>query len=558
MILPRIVQRATLAVRRGWGRKDSVMSFDQIERNQRLGRGPSFLLEKARAFVSPDMQRQLRRLAEFGCVAAVYIAVAKLSLAVASVNPSATPVWPPTGFALAAVLLRGYRLWPAIFIAAFITNVTTAGSSATSLAIAGGNTLECLIGAYLLNRLSHGPRTFETPGGVARFALLCFMPSTAVSATIGVISLSLGGFADWSKFAAIWTTWWMGDLTGALLVTPVLVLWASGRRPLAQPDLRASGAVFAATIVVGLVAFSPLVPQAARQGWLAFLAIGPLMWAALYRHQRDTATVALILAGFAVWGTLYNDGPFARGDINESFLMLLTFLISVSVPSLALSADVATRQRREEHLKLLTRELAHRSKNLLAVVQSMVQQVIRGADNIGDLEAAFDARLHALAETHNLLVDDGWRSTDLRDLVTAQLSPFRAIADKSTLAQSGLRLNPKAAELIGMALYELGTNAMKYGALSGRGGTVKLEWQIAAGGNFLLRWRERGGPPVQKPQRTGFGHQVITAIVPATLQGTANLDYDPQGVCWTIFVPAENILADGDRAGSVKPGSIVL
>ena len=111
----------------------------------------------------------------------------------------------------------------------------------------------------------------------------------------------------------------MGDLTGALLVTPVMVLWATGRRPLAQPELRASGAVFAATIAVGLIAFSPLVPQAASQGWLAFLSIGPLMWAALYRNQRDAATVALILAGFAVWDTLYSGGPFARGDINDFF-----------------------------------------------------------------------------------------------------------------------------------------------------------------------------------------------------------------------------------------------
>ena len=109
-----------------------------------------------------------------------------------------------------------------------------------------------------------------------------------------------------------------------------------------------------------------------------------------------------------------------------------------------------------------------------------------------------------------------------------------------------------------MALYELGTNAVKYGALSVRGGTVKLEWQIAAGGNFLMRWKEHGGPPVQKPQRTGFGHQVITNIVPATLHGTANLDYDPDGVCWTIFVPSESIFADGEGAGSVNPGSIVL
>jgi two-component sensor histidine kinase len=534
------------------------MNFDHTGHGQRLGNGAPLLFEKFSALASSDVQRRLKQAVELLCVAIVYVAVAKLSLAAASVNPSATPVWPPTGFALALVLLRGYGVWPAIFVAAFITNATTAGTPATSVVIAGGNTLECLIGAYMINRWSYGLRTFDTPAGVARFALFCFTPSTAVSATIGVVTLSVAGFADWSKFAAIWTTWWMGDLTGALLVAPVIVLWAVDRHPLAQPQLREAGATFAATIAVGLIAFNPFVLLTANQGWLAFLSIVPLMLAALYRNQRDTATVALILAGFVVWDTLYNGGPFARSNINDSFLLLLAFMISVSVPSLVLSADVATRQRREEHLKLLTRELTHRSKNLLAVVQGMVRQAIRRADTIGDLEVAFDARLRALADTHDLLVNGAWHSTDFRDLIAAQLSPFRKVDEDLSLEKSGLRLNPQAAELIGMALYELGTNAAKYGAFSAHGGTVKLEWQIAAGRNLLIRWQERGGPPVAKPQNHGFGHLVITNIVPTTLQGTASIDYDPDGVSWTIIAPSENILADGDQASSVNPGSVVL
>lgn len=558
MILSRMAKHAALAFRRGWGPEQGIMNSEHIARGRRPGTGAPLLFERARGVASSDIGRLLKQAAELLCVAIVYIAVAKLSLAVASVNPSATPVWPPTGFALALVLLRGYGLWPAIFVGAFITNATTAGSLATSLAIAGGNTLECLLGAYLVNRWSDGLRTFDTPAGVARFALFCFTPSTAVSATIGVVALSLAGFADWSKFAAIWTTWWMGDLTGALLVAPVMVLWAIDRRLSARPQWREAGATFAATIAVGLIAFSPLVPLTANEGWLAFLSIGPLMWAALYRNQRDTATVALILAGFAVWDTLYSGGPFARNDINDSFLLLLAFMISVSIPSLVLSADVATRRRREEHLKLLTRELTHRSKNLLAVVQGMVRQAIRRADNIGDLEIAFDARLRALAETHDLLVSGAWHSTDFRDLIGAQLSPFRRIDKDPSREDSGLRLNPQAAELIGMALYELGTNAAKYGAFSAPGGTVKLEWQPVAGRNLLIRWRERGGPPVAKPQSHGFGHLVITNIVPATLQGTASFDYDPDGICWTIMAPSENVLADGEGAGSVDPGAVVL
>jgi two-component sensor histidine kinase len=537
------------------------MAFDRTEWNHRPGRRPSMWPQRTLA-LAPDARRHIKLLAELVGVAIVYVAVAKLSLAVASVNPSATPIWPPTGFALAIVLLRGYRLWPAIFIAAFATNALTAGSIATSLAIASGNTLECVIGACLINRCSQGLHTFDTPRGVAKFALICLSPSTVISATIGVVSLSLAGYAPWSNFAPIWTTWWMGDLTGALLVTPVMVLWATDRQSWQWHRLLESGSVFAATVVVGLVAFSPLLPQTANQGWLAFLSIMPLMWAALYRNQRDTATVALILAGFAVWNTLSNGGPFARGSLNDSFLVLLTFMISISVPSLALSAEVAVRRRREEHLELLMRELTHRSKNLLAVIQSMVHQAIHAADNIDALGAAFDARLRALADTHDLLVNDSWHSTDLRDLVRVQLAPFRKLDDPGAAPDSGLRLNPKAAELIGMALYELGTNAVKYGALSVPGGTVKLDWRIDAGGpggkNLHIRWKERGGPAVFKPQRNGFGYLVITNIVPATLQGSASLDYDADGVCWTIVGPARNILADGETAGAVIASGVVL
>ena len=233
-------------------------------------------------------------------VAVIYVGLAKLSLALASIHPSATPIWPPTGYALAIILLSGYRVSPAVFLGAFIANLTTAGSIGTSFTIATGNVLESLVGAYLINRWSDGRSTFDTPVGVARFALICLF-STVISPTFGVGSLSFAGYADWPKFPSIWTTWWIGDLSGALVITPAIVLWSttsSGRIELLQ-----SCAVYAATVVVGLLAFSPLLEQSPTQSPLAFLAILPLMWAALRLNQRDTATTALLLSCFAVWGT---------------------------------------------------------------------------------------------------------------------------------------------------------------------------------------------------------------------------------------------------------------
>src|SRR5262245_48612471 len=253
-------------------------------------------------------RRLLEYVVELTSIAIIYVGLAKLSLALASIHPSATPIWPPTGYALGIVLLLGYQVSPAIFLGALAANVTTAGSIATSLGIATGNALESLIGAYLIKRWSDGRSTFDTPGGVIRFALICFIPSTVISATFGVGSLSLGGYAEWSDFPSIWMTWWMGDLAGALVITPAIVLWGiTPPRWLERRELIQSCLIYAATIAVGLVAFSPLLEQSPTRSSLAFLAILPLMWAALRRNQRDTTTVALLLLCFFVWGTIINE-----------------------------------------------------------------------------------------------------------------------------------------------------------------------------------------------------------------------------------------------------------
>ena len=385
-----------------------------------------------------------------------------------SPHPSATPIWPPTGFALAIVLLLGYQISPAILLGAFIANVTTAGSISTSLAIATGNALESLVGAYLINQWSDGCSTFDTPGGVTKFALICVIPSTIISATLGVGSLSLAGYADWSDFRSIWTTWWMGDLAGALVITPAIVLWDTDPpRWLERRELIQSGLVYTATIAVGLVAFSPLLQQSPGRSSLAFLAMLPLMWAALRRNQRDTATIALLLSSFAVWGTISNAGPFVRTSLNESFLLLLAFMISVCVLSLALSADVAVRQRHQQHVNFVMHELSHRSKNLLSIVQSMANQVARQTKSFDDFYAGFSRRLCAFGETHDLLVESDWQGADIRELIRTQLAPFHNLGDDSVLIEGPhLKLNPKAAEQIGLAVHELGTNAVKHGALS--------------------------------------------------------------------------------------------
>src|SRR5207237_10255279 len=148
----------------------------------------------------------------------------EVGLAVGFVHAGAAAGWPPTGIALAATLLLGYRVWPALFLGAFLVNVTTAGSVWTSLGIASGNTLEGLLAAFLVRRFANGLKVFDRARDIFTFGVLAGLGATAVSATVGVTTLWLGGYARWEGLGAIWLTWWLGDVAGALVVAPVLIL----------------------------------------------------------------------------------------------------------------------------------------------------------------------------------------------------------------------------------------------------------------------------------------------------------------------------------------------
>jgi signal transduction histidine kinase len=328
------------------------------------------ICEKAIVIASPEIATGSTRLRigaiyiiELAAIAFIYFWLVKLGLTLASINPSASPVWPATGFALAILLLRGYRVWPAIFIGAFLANVSSAGSIDTSAAIATGNSLEGVVGALLINRWSGGVRTFTTPAGIVKFALIS-TAATAISPAIGVSSLYFGGYAEWARFGPIFVTWWLGDLAGALVVAPVLVLWADD--PLTRAHASETIATFVVAASIGLIAFSPIIEQTVNRTPLAFLAVAPLVWAALRRDPRDTATAVLILAGFAVWGTSVGGGPFSWAGFNESFVLLVMFIVSAAIPSLMLSAMAAELRDSHATLERAIAELTYMNRRVAA------------------------------------------------------------------------------------------------------------------------------------------------------------------------------------------------
>src|SRR5881628_1588239 len=295
--------------------------------------------------------RRFSGLPLIGILAIIYFIVGKLGLMLASLHASASPVWPSAGIALAATLLFGYRVWPAIFVGAFLVNVTTAGNVATSFAIAAGNTLEVLVGAWLVNQFASGKNFCDRPQGVFKFALAAAI-STIISPAFGVTSLGLAGFADWANYGAIWLTWWLGDATGDLVFTPLVLLWSvASKRRWNKKEAAEVGALLLLLVLLSGVVFGGW-PAVSTRNYPIVLICGPVViWTAFRFTQRETATGIFILSAIAVWGTLHGFGPFVRETENQSLLAVQWWTAVLSITAMALSAGMAERRRVEEELQ---------------------------------------------------------------------------------------------------------------------------------------------------------------------------------------------------------------
>ncbi len=285
------------------------------------------------------------RFALLALVALTYFATGKIGLHFAIISPSAAAIWAPAGIALAACLLCGVWVWPAIFVGAFFVNVTTAGSIATSTAIACGNTLEAVLGAYLVIRFANGADAFSRNRDALKFLIFAAVLSTTVSATIGVTSLCLAGFDSWSEYKWIWLTWWLGDAAGELLVAPLILLWGLNYR-LGWSRAQTAEAVLSLLVLLTLggVVFDGWLPLSSQRYPLEFLFFPVLLWAAFRFGPRETATVNFISSSLAVVGTLRGLGPFAGGSRNEALLLLQTFSGLSQIMGIAVATEIAQRR----------------------------------------------------------------------------------------------------------------------------------------------------------------------------------------------------------------------
>src|SRR6266704_396689 len=233
--------------------------------------------------------RRFPTLPAIGVLTLIYFSAGKLGLKLAFLHASASPVWPPAGIALAALLLLGYRVWPAIFVGAFLVNAITAGNIATSFGIAAGNTLEAVCGAWLVNRFAGGTRVFDRAQDVFKFALAA-MASTVISPSLGVTSLALGGFAQWANYGPIWMTWWLGDTAGDLVVAPLILLWSvrATRRRWNRAQTVEAVSILLLLLGVAETVFGGWLSISAKNYPIAFICVPVVIWTAVRFTQRET------------------------------------------------------------------------------------------------------------------------------------------------------------------------------------------------------------------------------------------------------------------------------
>jgi two-component sensor histidine kinase len=294
-------------------------------------------------------------------------------------------------------------------------------------------------------------------------------------------------------------------------------------------------------------------------GWLVSATV-PVSYLEASRRRGILFALSMIATAIVLGGALaYMFGTFMARPLAAAALAaeavgaskavepLNSPLVEANTVTRALSVASSELKRRQEHAEFLMRELAHRAKNQLAVVNGMALQTAKQSGNVEEFVDHFSRRIQGLAESQDLMVQQNWRGAWLGDLARAQLELFAA-GNSTQIEGPPLFLNANAVQNIGFAMHELATNASKHGALSSPQGRVSVTWSgPTPDGRIHLEWTERGGPSVLPPDRKGFGHLVITELVAQALQGSSKLEFRREGVQWTLDIPATYALNPPDE-----------
>jgi signal transduction histidine kinase len=407
---------------------------------------------------------ELRLPARIVLLAALYTLVGRVGLSIAPVGGFATVVWPPSGIALAALVLYGKALWPGVFLGALFVNLWIGAPVGVALGIATGNTLEPLLGAWALSRV-HGfdPSLGRLKDVIALVAIPAVL-TTAVSATVGAMSLELGGKIESGEFREVWQAWWIGDMIGDLLVAPLLLTWGAPRK--GSEVTRPGEALALAATVLGVCLFLFGPWQSPRLEWLrrANFVIPIMMWAAIRFGTRGATATAFVCSALALWGTVTGHGPYMRlGSLRDAIVGLQLYLPLLGATFLALGAVTAERAellRRERAARLDAERAVDARDDFLAVAAHEL------ATPLTPLQLELET-LHRSLDTASL-GPSVQKRLDRASRQTARLAKLtERLLDVSRLASGRLTLEPTEfdfSEMVSEVVEELRGEATRAGS----------------------------------------------------------------------------------------------
>jgi signal transduction histidine kinase len=535
----------------------------------RIDARPASVAAPPASLTVPWPERRLLYAVQLLVLAGVYVGAAKLGLALRVAHGVITPVWAPTGLAIAALVLFGTRLWPGVAIGALVANATSGVSVPVATGIAVGNTLEALTATYLLRRVGFDGALARARDVLLLVAVAC-LAATTVSATIGTVTLAVSGNTAWRTYGDDWLLWWFGDLIGALVVTPLVLVWARRGTVLLERWRLVEGvALLAALGAVGSVVFF-------GGRWQYPYVLFPLLvWAALRFGQRGAVTAVFLVTALGIGGTL--NGAVAIGGATETqTVQILQALIAVVAVSLMIVAaaieerELAIRVARDaEDLKAKFLSMAtHEMRTPLAVTSGYAALLLEHWAETTD------------AEKHTAVERMADQSTRLGRLVDDLLATSRIDERQLMVRTRELHLNQVVAQVmedvkgppvtvndptplfvmadrdhVEQILVNYLSNAFKYGAapfrldVSRDGGAAVI--RMCDGGDgvpdaFVPRLFERfsRGPSAvaQGVSGTGLGLAIVRELARAQ-GGEAWYEHNqPKGACFCLRLP----LAEAD------------
>jgi diguanylate cyclase (GGDEF)-like protein len=298
--------------------------------------------------------RLARNPAVLAAVVAGYFLLGSLGLAIGTFGGTTAVFWPASGFAVAAMLVLGEAVWPAIFVGAFFVHAASSGMLATAATVAVAHTVEAVIASVLVDRFARGTAAFQRASTGFRFVAIAALVSAPLSATLGATPGALAGPGSLGDVAFVWMTWWLAHLTGTIVVAPFLTLWVVD--PIRR--VRWPSAIEATTLVVAVLGVSVFVfgggyPLNTQHYPLEFLCVPLLLWSAFRLGRRETAMAVLLLSSVAIWGTIHGAGPFVRDSSSEALVLVQAYMCVMAITGIVLAAALAEHKQAEAQLREL-------------------------------------------------------------------------------------------------------------------------------------------------------------------------------------------------------------